>query len=177
MARRSAAAARLRKPVGTGLGGLHPVFGPVADPGPDIGGGWGGWGGGGGGWGGWHGGPVADPGPGFWRGSILGALDLTALAPEAMKQLSEFRVRRINASISALEEQLAIAKSEFDLVSRFAGKVQIDRLKIPPFGPGDPVPELRAIEFIRFIYDLRVAPIQRTIDFLKASAKAVEAAG
>ncbi len=161
-----------------GAGGLHPVFGPITDPGPDdIGGGWGGWGAGWGG--GWHFGPVADPGPGFggWRGSLFGPIDRSVLDPAAVKQLAALRVRRINVAIRSLEEQGAIADEEFRLMSRFSDDLRIDKGRLPPhIDPGDPVPELRPIDVIRYVYELRTAALQRTIAYLKESVKAIEAA-
>lgn len=161
-----------------GAAGLHPVFGPVTDPGPDgLGGGWGGLGGG---WGGaWHFGPVADPGPGFggWRGSVFGPIDPGALDASTVKQLAALRVRRLNAAARSLEEQAAIADEEFKLLSRAPDKLRIDRARLPPhIDFGDPVPDLRPIDILRYVYELRGAAVQRTVAYLKEAAKAVEAA-
>lgn len=156
-----------------GRRGLHPVFGPIADPGPgDLGGGWGGWGG-------WHGGPVADPGPGFggWRGSLFGAIDRNVLDAAAQKQITALRVRRIGIVATALEQQAAVMDEEFKLLSRLADRLQIDKAQLPPWvDPGDPVPELRPVDFLRYVYELRTAVLQRTIAYVKDSMKAVEGA-
>lgn len=161
-----------------GATGLHPVFGPIADPGPDhIGGGLGGLGGG---WGGaWHFGPVADPGPifGGWRGSLFGPVDRSALDAAAAKQLAALRVRRLTVAIRSLEEQAALADEEFKALSRVADNLRIERARLPPWIDfGDPAPELRPIDVIRYVHELRAAALQRTISFLKESARAGEGA-
>ncbi|ACG75195.1 conserved hypothetical protein [Anaeromyxobacter sp. K] len=158
--------------------GLHPVFGPIPDPGPEalaggIAGLRGPWAGG------WHFGPVADPGPGFgsWRDSLFGRIDRGALDAAALKQMADLRVRRIRAAARAMQEQLELTEEEFKLLARFPDKLQIDPARLPPhLDPGDPPPELRPIDFLRFVRDHRVAALKQTIEYLNASAVAIEAA-
>ena len=155
--------------------GLHPVFGPVADPGPDdIFGGWGG----GGGWRpGWHG-PVVDPGPPFhgWLGTVIRPIEREALDPAVVKNLSALRVRRLKASIRALEERAAIAQEEFKLLSQLGDKLEVDVSQLPPWvDPGDPPPELRPLHFLRYVHELRAAYIQQTIAYMQESVKAIQA--
>ncbi len=153
---------------------LHPAFGPVADPGPDdIFGGWGGW------RPGWHG-PVVDPGPPFhgWFGTVIHPIEREMLDAVALKDMGALRVRRLKASIRALEEHAAIAKEEFTVLSRLGDKLQVDESQIPPFiNPGDPAPELRPIDLLRYLYELRADFIQRTIAYMQESVKAIEMRG
>ncbi|MFY3743269.1 hypothetical protein ACOQFB_05125 [Anaeromyxobacter sp. Red801] len=154
--------------------GLHPVFGPIADPGPEalagsiaaLGGPWAG---------AWHFGPVADPGPGFgsWRDSLFGRIDRGTLDAAALRQMADLRVRRIRGAVRALEEQLELTEEEFKLLARFPEKLQP---RVPPFDPGgDPPPELRPIDFLRFVRDRQVASLKQAIEYLNASAVAIEA--
>lgn len=180
--RKKARAAKATRRTRSAAIGIHPVFGPVTDPGPDApGGGLWGFGGAGGILGGafHHFGPVADPGPGFgsWRDSLFGRVDRGALDAAALKQMADLRARRIRAIARAMEEQLELTEEEFKLLARFPEKLQLERARhLPYLDQGDPPPELRPIDFLRFVRDHRVAGLKQAIEYLNASAIAVEQA-
>lgn len=157
-------------------GGIHPVFGSIADPGSDD------WGGGsGGGWAGHispgflHFGPVADPAP-FLRGraSLVATVDPRTLDAATQRQVAALRARGLRATIKALREQVVIAGEELKLLSR-SKSIRLGPAVVSPIDPGDPVLDIRPLDFIRYLHDLRVSALERTITFLEDSAKAIEA--
>ena len=165
MARKSTRTVKRKTPARPGL---HPVFGPVADPGPsgfgpvaDPGPGLG------------HFGPVADPGPGFWH-SAADRVERSKLAAEDRKALNDLRLRRVNAAIAALEAQAQVADQELELLSRKGVILSLPEQLHPRWPQGDPGPELAPIDRLRFVHDVRMSVLRRTVQYLKDTAKAIE---
>jgi hypothetical protein len=156
-------------------GGLHPVFGPVADPAPDFGRGhiYGG------GWLPAWSSPIADPVPPFaaggWRTSLAAAVDRQKLDDASIRQLTALRAKRVAATIAALEQEAAILESEWAVLSKVGPGLVVPGPHLPdgPHG-GDPVPEIRPVDFVRYLYEARAAALQHTIAFLNQARSAIE---
>jgi hypothetical protein len=152
-------------------GKLNLIFGPVADPAPDSIGGHGWpwpWP-----WPHWPG-PGPDPVPAFR--SLLDRADRKALPDAAVRQLGSLRSRQIDATIQYLEAHAAIAKEEWDVLARQPEEVQraaIAGLR-PPWWPGDPVPEIKPIDLLKYLHDLRSQGLDQTIALLKQAAAAIK---
>jgi hypothetical protein len=143
-------------------GGIHPVFGPVADPAPHF----------------WTG-PQIDPAPplhsGGWRESLVNFVNREKLDANSALQLKALRIQRLHADIATFEQRVRILESEWAILAKRPAELQIDRSKFPGFpDPGDPAPEIRPIDFIRYVFDMRSSVLTRTIKFLKDSLAMIE---
>jgi len=155
---------------------FHPVFGPVADPAPHFGLGhidpgawlprpwpW----------------PIPDPAPPFavggWRQSLAAQVDRQQLDPESVKQLTALRARRVAASIVALEQEAKILDAEWATLQKLGPKLTFPG-PVGPVGPGDPAPEIKPVDFLRFAYEARSAALTHTIGFLRQMQAAIEGA-
>ncbi len=154
---------------------FHPVFGPVADPGPVFGSGhfpgvdWGPWH--------WHG-PIPDPAPPFdvggWRTSLAALLDRQKLSEATVQQLSALRAKRVAANIAGLEQEAKFLDAEWGILSKVApGLVFPTRIPEGP-QPGDPAPEIKPVDFVRYQYEARAAELAHRIGFLKQVHAAIE---
>lgn len=128
-------------------------------------------------------GPVSDPAPPFrsfppsWRNvSLLDFLDTTALNPQHQAMITKLHEGQLARAVESCDKSLAAAKEEYDTLAKVAKQEWKWRPRPPLWPPDwtvDPAPELKPVDVLEYIHDLKVAELTRTKKFLETRIKAL----